>query len=171
MAGFSNLGSPGFNISPPLLTKQTSPPGSLPLGVNRRRSNPSPYYNLFEQSRTYSQGGDNSNLHQANVYAGKQGIGNTGADWGSTGAGGYPQYGFSPEDYDVISRYMSNPQNQANVDAYMKIVGRMTNMTQTNPQFSQWLPEQKQNWAKDFPMQLAGGFNMIPPPILTDWGI
>lgn len=168
MAGFSQIGPGGFSINPPLMSRPFQSPQTLPLGIDRQRTQQSPFFNPNEH-RGFNTGGDDSNQHLANVYLGKSGLGETGQD--NSQLKGYPGYGFTPEDYDNITRYLNNPLNSQNVGNYMGIANRLSSMTNTNPQFSQWGADTRRKWSTDFPLGLASGFNLVPPPVLQSWNI
>jgi hypothetical protein len=166
MAGFSQIGPGGFSINPPLMSSPQRSPDALNLSVRRERSQVSSFLNPYE-FRGFNTGADESGQHGANVYMAKNGLGDT----GQTRNPGYADYGFSPEDYDNITRYLSNPFNNQNVGNYMGITQRLRNQADTNPQFGSFTPQMRQQWSTDFPLQLASGFNLVPPPILQNWNI
>jgi len=165
MAGFSNIGEPGYQLSPSIVGPATGGTGYAGLSINRPTREVSPYFNPNQ----YQMPGqaDNSAQHQANVYMGQMGLGET----GQQRTPGLADYGFSAEDWNNINRYMSNPQNPQNVAGYMNIRNRLQGQANINPQFSTWLPEQRTQWATDFPIRMGAGYGTIPPPILQNWGL
>ncbi|SRR6266576_4272796 len=165
MAGFSQVGEPNYAINPPSLSSPYGSSGYLGLPVSRARRNYSPYFN--NPNEGYNPGAENTAQHQANVYMSQMGMGNVGAPEQT----GYSNYGFSPEDWANINRFLSNPQNQSNVTNYNNITGRLGQNMQTNPTFANWLPEQKQQFQIDAPIRLASGFQNVPAPILQNWGL
>jgi len=164
MAGFSNIGVPGFTINPPLVSRPSLSPQALGLSIIRPQRNPAGFFNLYE-NRGFNTGADQSNQHAANVYMQQMGYGDVGQDKSAFG-GTMPSYGFTPEDYNRITRFLANPMNQGNVNDYMGIVNRLKAITGTNPQFSMWDQTSRDQWARNFPLNLGSAFGTIPPPVL-----
>lgn len=165
MAGFSNIGEPGYRIAPPIVSPESGSQGYLGIGINRPVRDVSPYFNPSQYRMPDS--ADASQQHQANVYMSQMGVGDTGQQRNQ----GLADYGFSPEDWANINRYLSNPQNPQNVAGYMNIRNRLQGVAGQNQQFSTWLPSQRDQWATDFPIRMASGFNTVPPPVLQNWGL
>lgn len=165
MAGYSQIGEPNYALNPPLLGGAQGSPGYLPLSIPSRIRNYSPYFNpsMYQMPSQ----GDNSGQHQMNIYLAKNGIGQS----GQQSLPGYSEYGFSPEDWDNITRYLSNPLSNQNVAGYMGIVNRLNNVANTNPQFGLWSPQQRQQWSTDMPIRTVSGFGQVPAPILQNWGL
>ena len=165
MAGFSNIGEPGYQLQPPTLSSATGSPGYTNIGISRPIRQYSPYFNPSQYQMPNQ--ADTSPEHHMNIYMAKTGVGDT----GQTKMPGYAEYGFSPEDWDHITRYLTNPLDTNNMSNYMGISNRLTNLTNTNSQFANWQPEQREAWAKDFPIRMASGFGYVPAPILQNWGL
>lgn len=165
MAGFANIGEQGYQLSPSLVGPQSGSSGYTGIGINRPTREYSPYFSPNQYRM--SDAADNSGQHQANVYMSQMGVGET----GQQRTPGLADYGFSAEDWANVQRYMSNPQNPTNVQGYMNIRNRLQTQANTNPQFSTWLPSQRTQWATDFPIRVASGYNLVPPPVLQNWGL
>lgn len=165
MAGFSNIGEAGYQIAPPTLGPQLGSTGYVPINIPHPIRN---YAGYFQPSQ-YQMGNsaDTSAQHEANVYMGQSGIGQTGQNIPA----GLPNYGFSAEDWVNINKFLSNPLSQENTTNYNAIVNRLKNVANTGSQFAGWTPTQRQQWATDFPQRISSGFGTVPAPILQNWGL
>jgi len=144
-------------------------PESLGLSIIRPQRTPAAFFNQYE-NRGFNPGADQSGQHLANVFMEQSGLGDVGQDR-SWAQGTMPSYGFSPTDYNNVNRFLANPLNQGNVDAYMGLVNRLKSVTQTNPQFTMWPQQIRNQWANDYPTQIGAGFGTIPPPILQSQNV
>lgn len=165
MAGFANIGEPGYRLSPGLVGPQSGSPGFAGVSIPRVPRVNSPYLN--PSMYNLGVGSDTSAEHQGNVYMAQMGLPET----GQQRTAGLADYGFSAEDWANINRYLTNPQNVGNVQNYMNIRNRLQGQANTNPQMGSWLPEQRTQWATDFPIRMASGYGTVPPPVLQQWGI
>lgn len=163
MAGFANIGEPNYRLSPSIVGPQVGSQGFAGINIPRQTREYSPYFN--PQQYRMPNSADTSGQHEANVYMAQMGMPETGQQRNA----GLADYGFSAEDWANVNRYLSNPQSPQNVAGYMNIRNRLQNQADTNPQFGTWLPEQRQQWATDFPLRMASGFSLVPPPILQQW--
>lgn len=165
MAGFSNIGEPGYQLSPPLVGAQGGSPGFVNLSVPNRTRQYSPYFNPSQYQMPNQ--ADTSGQHEMNVYMAQNGMGDTGQQRNP----GLADYGFSAEDWNNITRFLSNPLSNQNIAGYQGISNRLGNMTNQNPQFGLWNPQQRQQFASDMPIRLASGFGQVPAPILQNWSL
>jgi hypothetical protein len=165
MAGFSNIGEPGYQLSPSIVGPSTGGQGYAGISVNRPTRQVSPYFSPGQYQMPNA--ADTSAEHRANVFMAQNGVGDT----YQQRTPGLADYGFSAEDWANVNRYMTNPQNPQNVQGYMNIRNRLNVLAMNSPQFSTWLPEQKGQFATDFPIRMAAGYGLVPPPILQTWGL
>src|SRR5215471_10925269 len=165
MAGFSNIGEPGYTISPPTLGTPRASPGFVNTAIPHPMRN---YAGYFQPGQYAMQGAaDENEQHRMNIYLAQNGLGDT----GQQKLPGYSEYGFSPEDWNNITRFLSNPLSNQNIAGYQGISNRLLNTANTNPQFSLWSPAQRQQWARDMPIRTVSGFGAVPAPILQNWGL
>lgn len=165
MAGFSNIGEPGYQLQAPTLGSSIGSSGYTNIGIARPTRQYSPYFSP-EQYRMPMQA-DTSPEHQMNIYLAKNGL----ADTGQQKLPGYSEYGFSPEDWDNITRFLSNPLSDQNITNYQGISNRLRGLSDTNPQMANWQPEQRDAFSRDFPIRMMSGFGHVPAPILQNWGL
>jgi hypothetical protein len=160
MAGFSSFGESGYQLSPPMLGGSQGPGGYLGLSIIRPRRGYASYMDPSQYS--YNPGADDSEQHKANVYMQQQGLGQMGGQFDPT----MPNYGFTPEDWNNVNRYISNPQNAQNTQNYLGITNRVSQNVNSNPQMASWLQPQKDQFSRDFPQRLGSAYNTLPPPPL-----
>jgi hypothetical protein len=165
MAGFAQIGEPGFRISPPLLGASAGSTGYLGLPISRPRRGYASFYDPTQYS--YNTGADTSQEHSANVYLKQMGIGDLYSQQDQT----LPQYGFSAEDWTNLNRYLSNPLDQNNVNSYMGLVNRTNQNINQNPGFSRYTPDMRAQFARDMPIRVGAGYNIPPPAVLQNWAL
>jgi hypothetical protein len=144
------------------------PSGGLGVNVIRGQHQPAGFMDLNQQ-RGFNTGADTSGEHAANVDLARANVGDVGG--GDFGQGTSPSYGFSPEDYNNIYRYMVDPLNSGNVSNYMGIVNRLKGVAGSNSQFSQWGQPARDTWATNMPLYLTSAYGLMPAPILQNWNI
>lgn len=165
MAGFSNIGESGYQLQPPTLGTPFGSPGFTNLSIPHPVRQYSPYYSPEQSSM--SNAADTGEQHRMNIYLAQNGLGDT----GQANIPGYSDYGFSPEDWNNITRFLSNPLSNQNIAGYQGLTNRLGNVANTNPQFSLWSPAQRSQWSRDMPIRTVSGFGAVPAPILQNWGL
>lgn len=166
-AGSGQSSPSGFGTQPPRLSTPFNV-GALSLGAGQR---PDPQSDIWNRSaNVYTPGPDTSGQHLANVMMAQQGYGDLGLRDQTPGTS-YSGYGFSPQSWGDISRYVGNPQNQGNVDAYKNIMDIIHQSMGGNPMFSGWQPEQMQQFYTDMPLRYGAAFNIFPPEMLQNIGM
>lgn len=117
---------------------------------------------------------DTSPEHQANIYMKQMGFsqGDSGYrdDYNASG----DPYGFGAEDWNDIKRFASNPMDPVFSKNYQGLVSSMRNNmgrvggfngAYANPgDYNEF-----QRFTNDLPMNIANGFNILPPSSLQNW--
>lgn len=160
MAGFAQLGSPGFSISPPRLTPTVPGASFNKLAVPAPPRENAGFYD--PTSGVASSQIDDSALHRGNVFLSQAGLGRLGNN-ASTAS---DPYGFSPEDLNAITRFVANPLDPTGISNYRNLVNRIRGNIGG---LSGFTPTQYNQFTNDLPIRFASGFNILPPTVLQNF--
>jgi len=167
--GSGQFSTPGFGIQPPRVSTPYNM-NALNLGAGQRPSNRADIYNPNPQE--YGMGPDTSPQHNANVAMAQAGFGDL---YNQGSIPGYSTYGFSPETWQMINRFMVDPfgsyGGQSNMTPYNSFLQSLTDSTNNNPYFANYEPTMRQAFAADMPQRFGAAYGALPPQVVQSIGI
>lgn len=167
--GSGQFSVPGFGIQPPRISQPYNV-NALGLSAGQRPSNRAFGYNSASQE--YSPGPDTSAQHEANVGMAQAGFGDM---YNQGNIPGYSSYGFSPETWQMINRFVVDPfgqyGGQSNQSQYNNLVQGLLGSMTNNPYFSNYEDTMKQQFATDIPLRYGSAYGALPPQVIQSIGI
>lgn len=170
--GSGQIGPAGYGIQPPHVSNSFNV-GGLGLEGASRPQHPANVYG--GSANVYTPGADTSAEHMANVFMAQQGYGDLGLRGTDQGTS-YSGYGFGPNTWQDIYRYISNPMGQqadgrTNINRYQDIMNTIQSHMNGNPAFADWLPEALTEFYTNMPLRMASAYNLMPAQVLQQIGI
>jgi hypothetical protein len=167
--GSGQFSVPGYGIQPPRVSNPFNV-DAMNLGAGQRPSQRAFGYN--SAASEYAPGPDTSGQHQANVAMAQQGFGDM---YNQGDIPGYSSYGFSPNTWQMMNRFLVDPlgqyNGQSNTGQYNDFMNGIQSFMNNNPYFSQYDDQMRQQFVSDMPQRFGSAYGAIPPAVTQNIGV